>query len=69
MARHTPFGKEVKKALIDLERTGAWLAAQIRERTGLHCDDAYLSNILSGRIRNDRVELEIRRVLDLYSSQ
>ena len=65
MAKHTEFGKMVKKALIDRERTGSWLVGQVRERTGMYFDDAYLSKILAGKKEAVRLEEAIREILGL----
>lgn len=65
MAKHTPFGKTVKKLLIDRERTAGWLVEQIRLQTGAYCDDAYLSKILTGKKHSQRVEEAIRKILDM----
>lgn len=67
MAKHTEFGKMVKKALIDRERTGAWLVGQVRERSGMYFDDAYLSKLLSGKKESERLEAVIREILGLGS--
>lgn len=66
MARHTAFGKAVKKALIDRERTGSWLVAQVRLRTGMYFDDPYLSKILSGQKSAPKVEQAIREILEIW---
>lgn len=65
MAKYTDFGKEVKKALVDRERTGAWLVGQVRERSGMYFDDAYLSKLLSGKKRAAKLEAVIREILGL----
>lgn len=65
MAKHTEFGKTVKKILIDRGQTARWLAGQVRERTGAYCDDAYLSRILSGKKHSLRLEGAIREILDM----
>lgn len=38
MAQFTAFGKEVKKKLVDIDHTQAWLIEQVRGRTGLYLD-------------------------------
>ena len=45
----TPFGKDIKRRLIDLDRNQTWLIQQIRERTGLYCDSSYLYKIQTGQ--------------------
>ncbi|MBQ7346160.1 MAG: XRE family transcriptional regulator [Oscillospiraceae bacterium] len=65
MAKHTEFGKQVKKALIDREQTGAWLVGQVRAQSGMYFDDAYLSKLLCGKKESERLEAVIREILGL----
>ena len=55
MANTTDLGKAVKKRLIDLERTQAWLIEQVKEKTGDQSfDTSWLHRILSGKIPASR---------------
>lgn len=65
MTTHTAFGKAVKKALIDQDRTGAWLVAQVREQTGMYFDAPYLSKLLCGKLSSPRLTQAISRILQL----
>lgn len=65
MAQHTEFGKAVKKVLIDRGLTGAWLVGQVRARTGMYFDDAYLSKLLSGKKRSAKLEGAIGEILEI----
>lgn len=65
MAQITVFGKEIKKKLIDIERTQAWLIERVREHTGLYFDDSYLYKIQTGRLSTPKIVQAIREILDL----
>lgn len=63
--RLTPFGKEISKKLIDLERPSRWLLEQVREKTGLYFDDSYLYKIKTGQMANPKIVHAIQEILDL----
>ena len=62
---NTPFRKTVKKRLIDLEQTQEWLCQQVTEKTGLFCDQPYLSRILSGERTPDKIISAVCEILDI----
>ena len=62
---NTTFGKEVRKRLIDKEWTIAVLAEEVSARTGLFCDNAYMSRILNGERNPPKIISAIREILDL----
>lgn len=62
------FGKEVKKKLVDIDRTQAWLARQITTRTGLYMDSSRMYKIFSGRDRSPKVIAAIREILEIPDS-
>ena len=61
----TPFGKEVKKRLIDLEKTQNWLIAQVVEKTGKYFDTAYLHKIMTGKLSTPGIMQAICDILDI----
>ena len=61
----TDFGKEVKKRLVDLEKTQLWLCGEVTSRTGLYLDIPYLNRIFAGVRKPQRIIKAIREVLDL----
>ena len=61
----SPFGKEIKKRLIDLEKTQAWLIEQVGETTGLYFDGSYMYKIQTGQLSTPKVVQAIREILDL----
>ena len=65
MAQLTDFGKTVRKALIDKDEKPDWLVQEIRAKTGLYMDTAYLAKILSGQRCAPRVQGAIREILDI----
>lgn len=64
MAKHTPFGKEVLKWLIDKDLSSNWLAKQVQERTGLYFDAPMLSKLLSGRQEDRKFEDAIKAIMN-----
>lgn len=64
-AVHTSFGKQIKKRLVDMERTQAWLIDQVRETTGLYFDRSYMHKIQTGRLTTPRIVSAICEILDL----
>ncbi|MBQ7767588.1 MAG: XRE family transcriptional regulator [Oscillospiraceae bacterium] len=61
----TPFGKEVKKRLVDLEQKQAWLIEQVKERTGLFFDGSYLYKVMTGQLNTPNIVQAIREILDI----
>lgn len=63
------FSKEVKRRLVDIEQSQTWLAQMVSKDTGLKVDDAYLSNILSGRRKSEKIISSIKRVLEMEEEE
>lgn len=61
----TPFGKSIKKRLVDMERTQAWLIEQVRVLTGLYFDRSYMHKIQTGQLSTPKIVQAIREILDL----
>lgn len=61
----TPFGKEVKKRLVDLEQNQEWLIQQITAKTGLFVDSGYMHKIMTGQRNAPKVVQAIREILDI----
>ena len=64
-ANFTPFGIEVKKALIDRGWSYTDLSEEVRKKTGLHCDSPYISRILTGVRSPDKITNAISEILGL----
>lgn len=63
MAQVTDFGKAVKKRLIDVNKNTSWLADQVRKKTGMFCDQAYISRIVSGERNAPKIVAAINEIL------
>ena len=61
----TPFGKTIKKQLIDIEQSQAWLIDQVSEHTGLYFDRSYMHKIQTGKLENPKIIKAICEILDL----
>ena len=61
----TPFGKEIKKKLIDMERNQGWLIAQVKEKTGLYFDSSYLFKVMAGKKCTPKIVAAITDVLGI----
>lgn len=64
----TDFGKEVKKRLVDLEKTQAWLINEVRAKTGLFFDSSYMHKIITGKNATPKIVQAIREILELPES-
>lgn len=61
----TPFGKEVKRRLIDMDKDQSWLIEQIKESTGLYMDSSYLYKILTGQLSTPKIVSALREILGI----
>lgn len=61
----TPFGKQIKKRLIDIDRTQAWLIEQVRGVTGLYFDRSYMYKIQTGQLSTPKIVRAIQDILEL----
>lgn len=61
----TPFGKEIKKRLVDLEKKQSWLIEQVANRTGLYFDGSYLHKVIVGQLRTPKIVLAIKEILEI----
>ena len=61
----TPFGKEIKKKLVDIEKNHSWLIDQVCRQTGLYFDRSYLHKIMVGKLETPKVVQALREILGL----
>ncbi len=61
----TPFGKAIKKRLVDIDRTQTWLIEQVRGVTGLYFDRSYMYKIQTGQLATPKIVQAICEILDL----
>lgn len=65
VAAITPFGKKIKKRLLDVEQDQNWLIAQVRVKTGLYFDGSYLHKIMTGKLSTPSVTQAICEILEI----
>lgn len=61
----TPFGKEIKKRLVDMDRKQVWLIERVREKTGLYFDSSYMIKIMTGQLNTPSIVQAIREILSI----
>lgn len=61
----SPFGKEIKKRLIDLGKTQTWLIDRVGEATGLYFDGSYMYKIQTGQLTTPKIVQAISEILDI----
>lgn len=59
------FGKSVKKRLVDLDQTQAWLADEVTKKTGLYMDSGYMNKLLRGIHKSPKVISAICEILSI----
>lgn len=67
--KFTVFGKEIKKRLIDIDKTQNWLIEQVRNKTGQYFDDSYLYKIMVGKRPAPVIAQAIREILDFSKTE
>lgn len=65
MTQYTDFGRAVRHALVDANRTTSWLACEVKARTGLYVDTSYLHRIFTGKRNAPKIVAGIRDVLHM----
>lgn len=61
----TPYGKEVKKRLIDLGRNQTWLIEQVKSATGQYCDSSLLYKLSTGRLNVPKIKAAVNQILGI----
>ena len=61
----TPYGKAIKKRLIDLDKPQTWLIKQVRERTGQYCDSSLLYKLSTGQLNVPKIRTAVNEILGL----
>ena len=59
----TPYGKEVKHRLIELDRTNGWLIEEVNKRREPKIDTSFMSKVLNGKVKNSRMTVIIDQIL------
>lgn len=65
MPKVCDFGKEVKKKLVDYDKTQEWLIKEVRSDTGKYFDNGYLQRIFRGEISTPGIIASICKILDI----
>lgn len=65
----TEYGKQIKKRLIDIDQSQAWLIEEVKAFTGLYFDRSYLNKIMTGAKRTPSIITAINKILELDSEQ
>lgn len=65
IATLTPFGKCIKKRLVDIGRDQNWLISEVTKNTGLYFDRSYLYKIMVGKLTTPGVVIAICEILDI----
>lgn len=61
----TSFGKDIKRRLIDLDKSQVWLIGEVKAVTGLYFDSSYLNKIMTGKIATPSIVTAICKVLSI----
>lgn len=65
IAKLTPYGKEIKKRLLDLDHDHGWLIEQVSIKTGLYFDRSYLHKIMTGKLNTPGIVSAICEILEI----
>ncbi len=65
VAAITPFGKHIKRRLLDIDRDQNWLIEQVAQRTNLYFDRSYLHKIMTGKLGTPGIKQAICEILEI----
>lgn len=63
------YGKEIKKRLVDIDRSQNWLIDEVRTKTGLFFDSSYLYKIMTGKNATPKIVEAINEILDIQPAE
>ena len=58
-------GEQIEISLVKLNRTNAWLIAEVSSDTGRYFDRSYLHKVKTGEIQTPGIVASIRKILNL----
>jgi hypothetical protein len=61
----TDYGKEVKKRLIELDKSQTWLIEQVKKKTGMFVDSSVLNKVLTDRLNSKTIITAINEILGI----
>lgn len=59
----TEYGKSVKKRLIEMDKSQAWLIEQLKRKTGKFVDSSLLNKILTGKSNSSTIISAINELI------
>ena len=59
------YGKEIKKRLVDIDRSQGWLIDEVKAKTGLFFDSSYLYKIMTGRNATPKIVEAINEIIEI----
>ena len=65
MNQLSEFGKQVKKKLIDLNKSQTWVIEEVNKKTGLYFDSSYMYKIQTGKKTTPKIMEAISEILDI----
>jgi len=65
MVQVTAYGKQIKKRLVDLDQSQAWLIQEVIKKTGRFMDSGYLYKIMTGERKAPTIVTAINEILGL----
>lgn len=69
VAAITPFGKCIKRRLLDIDRDQNWLIDQVAQKTNLYFDRSYLHKIMTGRLSTPGIMQAICEILGIDQTE
>lgn len=63
------YGKEIKKRLVDIDKTQEWLIGEVAKDTGLYFDSSYLYKVMAGKNNNPKIKASIEKVLGMVGQE
>lgn len=64
-AQLTDYGKAIKFRLIEIGKDQAWLIDEVKKKTSLYFDSAYLWRIQTGQLSTPKIVAAINEILGL----
>lgn len=65
----TPYGKQIKTRLIELNQSQGWLVDEVKSRTGLYFDARYLHKALTGKRVSSHIITAINGILNINGEE
>ena len=66
--KFSEYGKEIKKRLLDLDETQAWLIDRVNEVADITLTSSYLNRIMTGKVAKSSAVPIINKILGIESN-